>query len=257
VVTEALLAARPSGEVPSAVGTSAAAVASHISTNVWITGYLPLALSVLILVAGVAALAVQFMTLRRVRFHLEASAPLAAEESRLRVAVGAGDKPVLAPWMASLVVQNLSRREIGKSDFDSGKPLVLDLGVPIVAPTSASPGWAARALSHEGSQLRIGPEEIPARGSATISVLTDGEPQPSVVAAPLVNISVVSDRADRLAQRMTRTGRLAAAAGLIALGTLAGYGLSFAGSVASIAVAGVSLAIAGVGIAFGTARERS
>jgi hypothetical protein len=53
-------------------------------------------------------------------------------------------------------MENLSRSEIGKSDFDSGQPLVVDLGAPVVAVTSASQDWAASACP-DGSQLWIDP----------------------------------------------------------------------------------------------------
>jgi hypothetical protein len=248
VVAKALLAARTGSAVPSVVGMSAAT--SHLPVPWWFTQHW---YTVTVFVAGVVVFvtvgAVRRLTMqRRLRWYLEASAPLTADTSRLQVEVE-GAMPLKSPWMTSLVVENLSRSEIGKSDFDGGKPLVVDLGVPVVAVTSASQAWAAKACP-DGRQLWIGPETIPGHGSATIGVLTDGEPHLSVAAPSLVNVTVSTEAfgglPEQAAQRLRlRIREIALAVVLLAcLALLAVVSPGWAVLPATVAVAGAITSLA-------------
>ncbi|MGO9194827.1 MAG: hypothetical protein ACLP8X_41115 [Streptosporangiaceae bacterium] len=82
------------------------------------------------------------------------------------------------PHVVSLVLENRSRSDIPSSDFDQGKPLLFDVGVPIMALLSIE-GLQADLLERphiNGSHIEVGPTLILRRQMIRFNMLTDGRP---------------------------------------------------------------------------------
>ncbi|MDN3356852.1 hypothetical protein [Actinomadura sp. DC4] len=80
------------------------------------------------------------------------------------------------PRVLEIKLINEGRRDIPSSAFDRERPLVLDVGVPILELLVAStePGYSEPAVVRNGSQLRIGPDLIARGQRTTFSLLIDG-----------------------------------------------------------------------------------
>jgi len=97
------------------------------------------------------------------------------------------------PRVVTVQLESRGRQDIASSSFDQGKPLVLDLGVPIVdllaAESDAKGAAPASQMNVDTTALRIGPSLIKNRHVLTYTVLVDGEPDLTCHAA-LENVVV-------------------------------------------------------------------
>jgi len=154
-----------------------------------------------VVVSVLAAVAVVWVTLaagfprRRLYFGLRAAAPLLAAPAGIR-----GDLELLHrgtaladPRVVTVELVSRGRRDIPSEAFDSGQPLVLDVGARIVEvlQVTSGPGiLPAPRINPDGTALEIGPSLVGRRQEITINVLTDGG-QPSLACrSPLIDVQV-------------------------------------------------------------------
>lgn len=110
--------------------------------------------------------------------------------SRADIQVAYQGAELADPYVATLRLDSRSRRDIRSADFDSGKPLVFDLGAEIMAVVGATPaGPIAQALTITGGTVRLAPLLIRRGTVLRISLLTDGEPQ-LTCQSPLADVKV-------------------------------------------------------------------
>lgn len=89
------------------------------------------------------------------------------------------DHPVRSPHVAELRVRCKGRGEIASKDFDGERPLVFDLGAPVVAVISTNQAGTKvpdEHLSTEDSQVRISPCVIRRGPVLSMEFLTEGRP---------------------------------------------------------------------------------
>jgi|SRR5450755_2319255 hypothetical protein len=92
------------------------------------------------------------------------------------------------PYLVQLKV-TLSRRDIKSSDFDKGKPLVFDLGVPVIE-ILASDAADDEPVSHDGHRVLVTPRLMRRRSELAIGILTEGKPQLSCERHPFAEVIV-------------------------------------------------------------------
>src|ERR1022692_1784836 len=154
-----------------------------------------------VVVAVLAAVAVVWVTLavgfprRRLYFGLRASAPLLAAPAGIRgdLELRHRGTALADPRVVTVELVSRGRRDIPSEAFDSGQPLVLDVGAPIVEvlQVTSGPGiLPGPRITPDGAALNIGPSLIGRRQEITINVLTDGG-QPSLAChSPLIDVQV-------------------------------------------------------------------
>lgn len=93
-----------------------------------------------------------------------------------RLEVRYEDRALAEPRMVEVTLFNAERQAIPSEAFDRGRPLVLDLAVPIVEllEVTPPPGQLGFAVEVDGTALRIGPDLIPKRQKLSFSLLVDG-----------------------------------------------------------------------------------
>ena len=89
-----------------------------------------------------------------------------------------GDRVLSDPYVLEVTLINEGRRDIPSDAFDRARPLVLDLGVPIVEllEITTSPGHAVPVVEQYETGLRIGPDLIARRQKLAFSLLVDEPP---------------------------------------------------------------------------------
>jgi WD40 repeat protein len=91
-----------------------------------------------------------------------------------------GGTPTSTPHLVSFSVLSKSRTDIRRDDFDGQKPLIFDLGTPIVALlASAPPGKNGRAgdwFKIDGNAVNIGPVLIRSGQTIKLDLLTNAPP---------------------------------------------------------------------------------
>src|ERR1022692_2874095 len=154
-----------------------------------------------VVVAVLAAVAVVWVTLtvgfprRRLYFGLRAAAPLLAAPAGIRSDLELRHRgtALADPRVVTVELVSRGRRDIPSEAFDSGQPLVLDVGAPIVEvlQVTSGPGiLPAPRITPDGAALNIGPSLIGRRQEITINVLTDGG-QPSLAChSALIDVQV-------------------------------------------------------------------
>jgi hypothetical protein len=88
-----------------------------------------------------------------------------------------GGKPLADPRVVRIRLRTRCRRDILSTDFDQDAPIVLDLGVPIVAKLAQETGPGRLALPSirvEDKRIEIGPALLRKRQTITVTVLCDG-----------------------------------------------------------------------------------
>ncbi|WP_018352422.1 hypothetical protein [Longispora albida] len=110
---------------------------------------------------------------------------LASSGGRLPdLAVTVAGEPVTSPHVQTITVDSTGRHDVLNSQFDAGRPIVFDLGVPIVKvirlhAASKTGERAEEPMTRTSrNELRLGPGPIPSGTRLTIELLTEGAPQP-------------------------------------------------------------------------------
>ena len=159
----------------------------------------PAVLGWLGVVVGVATLAVivaQFYigaSRRVLTYSLVSDAALislgAREKAGPDLQVTLGDSPLNDPHVVSIQIEYKGRRDIREDDFQGRKPLVVDVGAPILKHLNPSPVHETiPSISILGDKkvVEIGPDLITSGQLITIDLLTDGS-------AKLRSISSLAD----------------------------------------------------------------
>lgn len=137
-----------------------------------------------------------------------------------------------SPHVVNVELRSTGRRDISREAFDGGKPLCLDVGVPIIEcldvtttpPDRTEPSWET-----DGSELLIGPSLIGKRQTTVFSLLVDGQsPYLSKPQQTLIDVDIRLWDPVRYGRRRVLSGLvavivlsvLAAAAGIFYLSTL-------------------------------------
>lgn len=161
-------------------------------------------------------------------YRLSRPTPLIASR-RLRDAEGEvkvtfRDQQVNEPHTAALTVVCKGRKDIADSDFNKQRPLVFDLGAPIVTLLAADPERtkiSPASLAADGSKLRLGSGPIRPGPVLSIEILTEGRPNLTCEGDdnPLINVVVRDGAADD--RRIFRRNRALATATAAAFAVIA------------------------------------
>lgn len=121
--------------------------------------------------------------------------------------------PLATPYLVSLSVLAKSRIDIRREDFDGGRPLIFDLGTPIVGVLASSvpgiPGRAGNWFRVSGSSVLVGPTLIRKGQSISLDVLTDSPPKVTYQ-SDLAGVVVTEERAgDALMRRWKAVATIA------------------------------------------------
>ncbi len=100
--------------------------------------------------------------------------------------------PVTNPWVVTLDVWSVGRRDIRSTDFDDGRSLRFDLGVEIKATLDTTTRFGALTAGHPG-WIELSPCLIRRGHVLTVVALTDG-PATITYRNPLVDIDVKEAR---------------------------------------------------------------
>ncbi len=104
-------------------------------------------------------------------------------------------KQVNEPAVLSIWLTNVSNKDIPSSAFDGSRPIVVDVGMRIIAllPTGRKFGGEsipADEIGFDGSRLTIEPTLIRAHWSIVVELLVEGSCDDVVVTSPLINVDV-------------------------------------------------------------------
>jgi hypothetical protein len=154
-----------------------------------------------VVVAVLAAVAVVWVTLtvgfprRRLYFGLRAAAPLLAAPAGIRgdLELRHRGTALADPRVVTVELVSRGRRDIPSEAFDSGQPLVLDVGARIVEvlQVTSGPGiLPPPQVIPDGTSLKIGPSLIGRRQEITINILTDGGKPSLACHSPLIDVQV-------------------------------------------------------------------
>lgn len=143
----------------------------------------------------------------------------AERDVRQGLEVRRGDQILSDPYVLEVTLVNQGRRDIPSSAFDQGRPLTLDVGVPVldVLKTTSSPGHGLPSVTVEGTALKIGPDLISRRQKISFSLLVDG-PDPKLRCPPPhpIDIDVREGEPATAATKMDLTFRMAMGGLLVA-----------------------------------------
>jgi hypothetical protein len=101
------------------------------------------------------------------------------------------------PHVVSVRVESRSRRDIRGTDFESDKPLVIDVGTPILKILDCETGGTAMpavCVGTSGSALNIGPALIKRHQVIAVNLLTDAKPQLTCPNPPLADVTIKQRR---------------------------------------------------------------
>jgi hypothetical protein len=149
---------------------------------------------------------------RRLLYGMPVAAPLLnAHGLGRRLEVRFEDQALAEPRVVEVTLFNAGRQAIPSDAFDRARPVVLDVGAPIVEllKVTTPPGHPGFAVEIDGPALRIGPDLIPRRQKLSFSLLVDGPtPKLSCREAPLIDIDVRPGNPPDPADALTLTQRV-------------------------------------------------
>ena len=101
------------------------------------------------------------------------------------------DKELQDPHILKVRLISRSRGDIPSSAFDQERPVILDIGIPIVAmlPPDGEVGRLPK-IEYDGSALKVGPDLIGKRQEMVFTVLADGSDAKLSCESHLVNVRV-------------------------------------------------------------------
>lgn len=172
----------------------------HSVTHWYTSGTFWAAASVVVgLIVGGLTLWVTYMVgsaARKLVYSMPIAAPLLATPPGVSsdVEVRHRGRVLVHPQVPEVRLSSHGRRDIRSDDFDGGKPLRLDVAIPIVSllDWKITPGGDATdpAVHIRGSALEIGPSLIPRREITTFHLLADGENPYLTCDSPLGDVKV-------------------------------------------------------------------
>ena len=105
----------------------------------------------------------------------------------LGVQVTLGGVTLSDPWLCSLALENLGRRDLSDSSFNGSRPLRFEVGAPVIQVLSD----AGLKVTTNGSDISVGPSLLKARRRYRVRLLLDGPPAFAVAAEELVDADLV------------------------------------------------------------------
>ncbi|MCP2250221.1 hypothetical protein LX86_009012 [Lentzea aerocolonigenes] len=115
------------------------------------------------------------------------------------VEVTRGGQKLVDPHIVSVTVNNAGRHAVTSDHFDQGRPVVIDLGVPVIEVIKScyggKSGFVDVRCSVNGTAVALGPDLLPRKSELVVQVLTSGRPKLTSVDHRLVDTAVqVVDR---------------------------------------------------------------
>jgi hypothetical protein len=161
---------------------------AQIGIDTVVTGT-TLAISVALLIVGILAAIYARRALEPPRRQLEISVAqvspvspmLATAQDKFSVSY-AGDE-IKSPYVCILKIQNTGKHAVSSAQFDSSKPIEVDLRCQIVAPLdndTTPKGTALPEMLISGSKLQIFPSVLARGQTVEVSLLTKGKPIPII-----------------------------------------------------------------------------
>jgi hypothetical protein len=150
---------------------------------------------ILVAIAGIYVSYVLAVAKRRITYEMPVSAPLMSAPPGVRtdLRVLHGDKELADPHLLAIRLVSRGRRDIPSSSFDQDRPLLIDVGIPIIAvlETTFAPSEAPfPKVVAVGSELRIGPDLIRKRQAMDFLVLANGACARLSDQNPLIDVTV-------------------------------------------------------------------
>jgi hypothetical protein len=141
------------------------------------------------------------------------------------VEVTRSGQKLVDPHIVSVTVNNAGRHAVTSDHFDQDRPVVIDLGVPVIEVIKScyggKSGFVDVRCSVNGTRVALGPDLLPRKSELVVQVLTSGRPKLTSVDHRLVDTAVqVVDRG-RDVFVIPRVALGAAVAGMV-LSSLAG-----------------------------------
>lgn len=97
------------------------------------------------------------------------------------------------PYVLSLAVSNIGKKDVSSKDFDQEEPILFETGSTIVA-LLGDQDSRIRIAEESASLVEIAAGKIGADSRFRIRVLTDGEPKVKLVANPMIDVDIVKGR---------------------------------------------------------------
>jgi hypothetical protein len=160
-----------------------------LASGNWATSplWIPLGVFVAIIVGAATVWLTYKLVFSRQRLDYSSFvSPLVARKAeladQLRIFYSSGEKALEEPQFVQVRLTCRSAKDIGRNDFDGLRPLIIEMGVPVVAILSDS-GTPTSGLDakRSGTQIQVGPGLIRKKAMITFDILVDGEPTISVV----------------------------------------------------------------------------
>ena len=101
-------------------------------------------------------------------------------------------RKVRNPYVGKLIIENVGRHDIDSNSFDQGRPVQFTVQRATKVGTFLKLEGNPPGLRTDGNSILLGPELFPSRSKWTISFVTDGRPQISLTAAPLIDVKLRS-----------------------------------------------------------------
>jgi len=105
------------------------------------------------------------------------------------------------PYIISLRIENVGRKDIRSSDFDQGRPLLFHINASIVTMLGAAISTEMRPESfrlgrtNRGDVVEVGPALFKKNGFIAVDLLTDGKPM-LVCESPLIDVTIKEQNQD-------------------------------------------------------------
>lgn len=182
-----------------------ASTAWHTSATAWHTSA-----QVLTLVAagaGIIGVAFAFVTWligppgRRLVYSIYASTPLLNSKSpygidRSRLQVVYDQHNLFDPYVVTLYMKSKGHRAIESKDFDQSKPIIFDIGSPVVTPLGVERNFHFEGHV-SGTTVQISPTLIRKGDFFYLHLLIDGPPGDLVRRNPMPNVKMLYETIDK------------------------------------------------------------
>jgi hypothetical protein len=124
---------------------------------------------------------------RRLHVYMASSLPVVRTHEAMKNAleVRHQGRTLSQPHVVTVMVVSRGRKDISSDSFDGEKPIVANLGVPIIQQlqfdaVAKSRGVPVPKVVIDGTQVLIGPSMLAKRHTLTITALVEGEPRLSM-----------------------------------------------------------------------------
>lgn len=141
---------------------------------------------------------------RQLLFRLESCTSLlsTSPDARKELKVLYGNEELADPHILNVKLISRSREDIASEAFDQSRPIVLDVGMPIIAllPMDAKSEVLPK-FKFEGTAVKVGPDLIKRRQRMSFTLLADGPNAQLSCESHLVNVKVQEEPPDEIIRR--------------------------------------------------------